>query len=133
VTIAIRKKIYPKSLSQFKMFFSECMSCTPISIRPIWVTGGEGRGAKVTHRWAGITPAYLLPACVSCVLRPSSFCHPTPFSAAGCTPMLMLMLMVSCRRNGRKGRKSGFCVRNDFCAPHLNEGKLKWIPCSCRA
>lgn len=49
-----------------------------------------------------------------------------PDYAAGC------MLMVSCRRNGRKGRKSGFCVRNDFCAPHLNEGRLKWISYGCR-
>jgi len=106
----------------------------PTFIRSIWVTGGEGRGAKVTRRWAGTTrliycphvcPASRVPGPVSPVLLPPPF-------AAGCTPMpmlmYMLMVMVSCRRNGRKGRKSGFCVRNDFCAPHLNEGKLKWIP-----
>lgn len=27
----------------------------PTFIRSIWVTGGEGRGAKVTRRWAGTT------------------------------------------------------------------------------
>lgn len=30
-----------------------------------------GWSAKVTHRWAGITPAYLLPACVSAYWPPS--------------------------------------------------------------
>lgn len=126
---------------------SRKFACSPARSHPIcpFPSGQSGRQLdrkreRSAHRWAGITPAYLLPACV-CVSHPRisilPACHPASLppchspilSAFGCRLHAHAhVLMVSCRRNGRKGRKSGFCVRNDFCVPHLNEGKLKWIP-----